>query len=1576
MAQSSGPRASSSSASDPTSATAMMMMTGTHSIPGAGAGSGSARAPHGYSSSSSSNAFSLADAGKRGTAASTHADDADAGDIMDAALASALGVSVYDQTALERGVQMQLDSALAQMQMDKQAHATSKSTSSSKSSNSKSKSKSIVSKRAHSSKMDDDDDGNVDVMVVVDDGDEEADVVAQPSSASAASEGAASRFAAVIAGQKSFQPSQLPSDGRRLGMALESSSSSTSSSRAAAPPAAVGQLPRNATGVQSSELQRRQQTLSTIKDRDFGERAGLVLPQSRAAAASIASSEQPVSKRPRLEPEAAGAIDNTDPTLGDSSSGLSTPLPIPAPAHRAPSPTAAEWAAWSSFAAPPPTRRAAAAASARMQKSSSAAEQPPTRHYRLHDDSNDSPSLPNPKRNRQSRSAAVKSESDDSDVEWIEPTNEKSNSSFAADDSSDEDDVSNLEANSSSMSLESEVNDLRSVASPKRGRGRPRKQRVASDSDDDEEEAEGRLRTSEGTRLNREQQHDDGDEAFYQARLRRWRQARHNARRQTLRALNQTMQQHRRHAAAAQHDPVTGQTIPPPANDPEFDTPLDDDSDLDDNDDADSEGEDFRQGGEEDFVLDEDFRVPGEIWSKLYRYQRTAVAWLWELHCQNVGGIVGDEMGLGKTIEVIAFLAGLRYSNLGVYTPRASPYDALQPGARRRAQVARSSRQVQPLRAALIICPATLMQQWVQEIHRWWPPFRVAILHESGASNSSKQDLVRRVLTKGHILVTTYGSIRVNQALLLAQPWDYVVLDEGHKIRNPDAEITMVCKQFSTPHRIIMSGSPIQNNLKELWSLFDFVFPGRLGTLPIFLAQFAIPIDQGGYANATSVQVQTAYKCACVLRDAIGPYLLRRLKSEVKIDLPDKSEQVLFCKLTPFQQRIYRKFLDSAEVEAILEGSRNVLYGVDILRKICNHPHLVTRRKRALDGTNSKSSMDSSPGGKSAKNGRNNRQAADAPSGGYESDNDYGVDLHEEGEEDEEQRGTLRFAPSQRSSHAPTTHWELDTSSPDYGRKDLSGKLVVIDSLLRMWHAQGHRVLLFAQTRQTLDIIERWVRSTAYRYRRMDGTTPIRSRQQMVDEFNTNESLFLFLLTTKVGGLGVNLTGADRVVIFDPDWNPSTDTQARERAWRIGQKRQVTVYRLLTAGTIEEKIYHRQIFKQFLTNRVLSDPRQRRFFKSRDLYDLFTMGFDNHDDETETGALFSGTGSEVRVVDRGGGLDAQDEAELAAVDFSTARHSNAAAAAAAAAGVKTSSVQADRSSASAAASGAELEGHVIANLARASEFQPNSVDDFGVGGSNGNTRSSSSSSAGPSGESAAAASPARRSGGGGGGGDDAVLAALLKKHVHSALHHENIMEAGHADHKLVEAEASRVAKQAIEALQKSRTALRNNAINMPTWTGRSGFQASAASSSSLSSSSSSAAPAPRFGTKKSMSTIMATTQVVSAPSSGTSSPVEDETTLPTSLSRGAVSFAARSASDLSSATMLNKSAQETRIRMADDLLEYFYSHERCVTSSAIVAVFGPKIPQKDSALFKAILKELAVLKKRGATTVWELRPAF
>ena len=620
---------------------------------------------------------------------------------------------------------------------------------------------------------------------------------------------------------------------------------------------------------------------------------------------------------------------------------------------------------------------------------------------------------------------------------------------------------------------------------------------------------------------------DDGNEQLYQSRLRSWISRRSTARRQAKlrRASNNDVKD----------DPCLELSSDQRASPSEQDIDIEVEEEW-----------HMPHPLRADTDLGSGYRIPGDIYPSLFDYQKTGVQWLWELYSQQVGGIIGDEMGLGKTIQAIAFLAGLHYSK----------------------------KITKPI---IVVAPGTVMKQWVNEFHTWWPPFRVSILHTSGSgmidlgresrreeelasqmfdtskrkplnrSEKAAKKIVNRVVEEGHVLVTTYSGLQTYAELLIPVDWEYAILDEGHKIRNPNTAITIYCKELRTANRIILSGTPMQNNLVELWSLFDFVFPMRLGTLVNFRQQFEFPIRQGGYANASTLQVQTASKCAETLKDTISPYLLQRFKVDVAADLPKKTEQVLFCKLTKPQRDAYEKFLSSDDMKSILNGKRQVLYGIDILRKICNHPDLQDHRVLSVKA-------------------------------GY-----------------------------------------------NYGSGAKSGKMVIVKELLDVWKNGGHKTLLFAQHRIMLDILEKYVQSIqGLNYRRMDGNTPIQNRQNMVDEFNNNPDAHVFLLTTKVGGLGINLTGADRVIIYDPDWNPSTDIQARERAWRLGQKREVQIFRLMLAGSIEEKIFHRQLFKQFLTNKILKDPKQRQTFQMKDLHDLFTLG-GAEEEATETGRLFAGT---------------------------------------------------------------------------------------------------------------------------------------------------------------------------------------------------------------------------------------------------------------------------------------------------------------------------------------------------------------
>ena len=757
---------------------------------------------------------------------------------------------------------------------------------------------------------------------------------------------------------------------------------------------------------------------------------------------------------------------------------------------------------------------------------------------------------------------------------------------------------------------------------------------------------------------------DDGNERLYQARLYSWVSRRSAARaKATVRA--------------------TGSSIA------ELATPMDDAA-------ADTETQNGHDLEEEwhqphpvtpDTEFDGGYRIPGDIYPSLFDYQKTGVQWLWELYSQQVGGIVGDEMGLGKTIQVIAFLAGIHYSK----------------------------KITKPI---IVVAPATVMKQWVNEFHTWWPPFRVSILHTSGSgmidvgresreedelmsaaprsigskpltkAQKSAKKIVDRVVQEGHVLVTTYSGLQTYAELLIPTDWEYAVLDEGHKIRNPNTAITIYCKELRTANRIILSGTPMQNNLVELWSLFDFVFPMRLGTLVNFRQQFEIPIRQGGYANASNLQVQTAMQCAETLKETISPYLLQRFKADVASDLPKKSEQVLFCKLTKFQRDIYENFLASDDLKAIMDGKRQILYGVDILRKICNHPDLQDHK-------------------------------------------------------------TLSIKPGY-----------------NYGSGAKSGKMQVVKALLELWKEQGNKTLLFAQHRIMLDILEKFIGSFGgFNYHRMDGTTPIHTRQGLVDQFNNDPAAHVFLLTTKVGGLGINLTGANRVIIYDPDWNPSTDVQARERAWRLGQKREVMIYRLMTAGTIEEKIYHRQLFKQFLINKILRDPKQRQTFQMKDLHDLFTLGGAD-EPATETSTLFKGT--EVRF----------DNAKPS-VELVTGNDANGV--------TPASTVQQDDN----ASTVRNLNG--VASMER---FYGEEEEERKAA-SNG-----------------AANSEAR-----------VMEGIFARSGVQSALEHDQIVNGKKvitADPKIIEKEAKRVATEAAKELKKAGEVARNVPVGTPTWTGQFG----------------------------------------------------------------------------------------------------------------------------------------------------------
>ncbi|KAK1443606.1 SNF2/RAD54 family protein [Babesia gibsoni] len=507
--------------------------------------------------------------------------------------------------------------------------------------------------------------------------------------------------------------------------------------------------------------------------------------------------------------------------------------------------------------------------------------------------------------------------------------------------------------------------------------------------------------------------------------------------------------------------------------------------------------------GQAVYQISDGIYLPCLIFDELYMHQKRGVKWLAGLHLKKSGGILADEMGLGKTITVLAFFRALMFS---------IEVDGFERGERLE---------------VLIVCPTTLINQWKNEMEKWTPSFNPIIFHGALGSFNKRKSIWGSKRGKHRVLITSYETLRVHIDSIKLQPWAYVVLDEGQKIRNPDAAVTLAVKTLGTPHRLILSGSPIQNSLVEFWSLMDFVAPGRLGTLPLFVEQIAEPISKHGNASNASV----AYNCVLRLRDLVGPYIFRNLKSDCAgaLRLPKKTEDIILCTLTHAQYHVYVGLIKSMlnmttvyeeNLPVIIKHSRklirsrlnsnNMFVLLTMLRKVCNHPDLVLKEK-----------------------------------------------------------------------------------PEDLGCLNRSSKLMVALDIIENWEKGGHKILVFFQTIQMLNILYSNL-SEIYGERRiavLDGDIAVKRRSRILESFEQDSNLFILLLTTRVGGVGLNLTCADRILIFDPDWNPMIDSQARERSYRIGQNREVVIYRLITSNTVEEKIYYRQLYKFYLSERILTDPR-------------------------------------------------------------------------------------------------------------------------------------------------------------------------------------------------------------------------------------------------------------------------------------------------------------------------------------------------------------------------------------------------
>lgn len=521
---------------------------------------------------------------------------------------------------------------------------------------------------------------------------------------------------------------------------------------------------------------------------------------------------------------------------------------------------------------------------------------------------------------------------------------------------------------------------------------------------------------------------------------------------------------------------------------------------------------------------------------KLAPYQLVGLNWLAVLHKQGVSGILADEMGLGKTVQVIAFLAHLKETG-------------------------------QARGTHLIVVPASTLDNWSSELARWCPALRVSKYYGHPEERRQLRIQYARGLDDVDIVLTTYtmvNSCPEERKMFRITAMHYVIYDEAHMLKNMSTQRYDNLLKIKSKHRLLLTGTPLQNNLLELMSLLCFVMPhmfsGKTDDLKSLFQKTAkskttkkaegkqeddeLPFEQSQITQAKRI---------------MKPFVLRRLKRDVLQDLPKKTNHRELCPMSERQGILYKNLIASfsakdGSIHATTEQS-----GMSMMmdmRKLANHPLLL--RYHYADST---------------LRGAAARLARDPA---YKENNEQyawedllcmsDFQIHQ-----------LTLQYSCISSYSLPEHLILD-----------SGKFQKLDEMLPRLKAGGHRVLIFSQFTMMLDILEPYLTIRRHRYLRLDGSTAVPDRQDLIDQYN-NEDIFVFLLSTKAGGLGINLTAADTVIIHDIDFNPYNDKQAEDRCHRMGQTRPVTIYRLLSCGTIEEGIYQVAQEKLNLEKHVTGD---------------------------------------------------------------------------------------------------------------------------------------------------------------------------------------------------------------------------------------------------------------------------------------------------------------------------------------------------------------------------------------------------
>lgn len=475
----------------------------------------------------------------------------------------------------------------------------------------------------------------------------------------------------------------------------------------------------------------------------------------------------------------------------------------------------------------------------------------------------------------------------------------------------------------------------------------------------------------------------------------------------------------------------------------------------------------------------------------LKEYQVKGLEWMVSLYNNNLNGILADEMGLGKTIQTIALITYLMdcKRNNGPY---------------------------------LVIVPLSTLSNWVLEFEKWAPSVLVVSYKGSPQARRTMQNQMRSA--KFNVLLTTYEYVIKDKSILAKISWKYMIIDEGHRMKNHHCKLTQVLNtHYIAPHRLLLTGTPLQNKLPELWALLNFLLPSIFKSVSTFEQWFNAPFATTG--EKVELNEEETILIIRRLHKVLRPFLLRRLKKEVEHQLPDKVEYIVKCEMSGLQRVLYKHMqskgvllTDGSEKGSKGKGGAKALMNTIVqLRKLCNHPFM------------------------------------------------------------------FQVIEEKYCDHIGT-HGMVQ--GPDLYR--VSGKFELLDRILPKLKMTGHRVLLFCQMTQCMTILEDYLGYRQYPYLRLDGTTKAEDRGDLLKKFNNlNSEYFVFLLSTRAGGLGLNLQTADTVVIFDSDWNPHQDLQAQDRAHRIGQRNEVRVLRLMTVNSVEERILAAARYKLNMDEKVI-----------------------------------------------------------------------------------------------------------------------------------------------------------------------------------------------------------------------------------------------------------------------------------------------------------------------------------------------------------------------------------------------------